>query len=493
MKCNEVFLIFPHQLFQELPQINDSIPFILIEESLFFNQYPFHKQKLAFHRASMKAYEHFLNNQGKQTTYINAIEYEADIRILIEKYSIEGVKTIHIYTAHDNWLNKRINNSCVKNGIKIIEHSSSYFINTEAENKAFFKNKKKFFHADFYIQQRKKLNLMVDKDQQPEGGKWSFDEENRLKYPKGKTPPKLCFKSDLEYYQEANIYINTNFENNPGEQTNNWNYPCTHEESKKWLNIFLEQRFEEFGPYEDAIVSNEDVLHHSVLSPLINVGLLTPLETVEAIIDHTRLHHIPLNSQEGLIRQLIGWREFINAVYQQNGTKMRTTNYWNNTRSIPSSFWDGTTGIIPIDTTIKKVLKSGYCHHIERLMVIGNFMLLCEFDPDEVYHWFSSLFIDAYDWVMVPNVYGMSQFADGGIMATKPYISGSNYLLKMSDYPNGKWQEVWDGLFWNFMNKNRNFFLNNPRLSMLIHTFDKMPIDKKQKHLEIAQNWLVKL
>jgi deoxyribodipyrimidine photolyase-related protein len=143
-----------------------------------------------------------------------------------------------------------------------------------------------------------------------------------------------------------------------------------------------------------------------------------------------------------------------------------------------------------VDATIRKVLKTGYCHHIERLMVLGNFMLLCEFDPDEVYRWFMELFIDAYDWVMVPNVYGMSQFADGGLMATKPYISGSNYLMKMSDYKKGGWQTVWDGLFWRFMHTHRAFFLQNPRLGMLVRTFDKMPETKRQSHLIQAQTFL---
>ena len=195
-------------------------------------------------------------------------------------------------------------------------------------------------------------------------------------------------------------------------------------------------------------------------------------------------------STEGFVRQIIGWREFIRAIYQLQGTQERTTNYWKFTRKIPPSFWDGTTGIEPIDTVIKNVLKTGYCHHIERLMVLGNFMLLCEFDPNEVYRWFMEMFVDAYDWVMVTNVYGMSQFADGGLMATKPYISGSNYLMKMSNFKKGDWQPVWDGLFWRFMHTQRKFFLQNPRLGMLVHTFDKMDSSKRETHLKNAEDFL---
>jgi deoxyribodipyrimidine photolyase-related protein len=160
---------------------------------------------------------------------------------------------------------------------------------------------------------------------------------------------------------------------------------------------------------------------------------------------------------------------------------------------MPQSFYTAETGILPIDETIKKVLKDGYCHHIERLMVLGNFMLLCEIHPDAVYQWFMELFIDAYDWVMVPNVYGMSQFADGGLFATKPYISGSNYIMKMSNYPKGDWQEVWDALFWRFMHRQRTFFESNPRLGMLVRNLDRMDNNKLSHHLAVGDEFLKKI
>jgi deoxyribodipyrimidine photolyase-related protein len=270
-------------------------------------------------------------------------------------------------------------------------------------------------------------------------------------------------------------------------------YPVTFQASTQWLDEFLERRFEDFGAFEDAILTQESVLHHSVLSPLLNVGLLTPQYVIEHSLRYASANGIPMNSVEGFVRQIIGWREFVRAVYEAQGSRQRTTNYWGFTRKIPPSFWDGTTGIEPIDSTIRKVLSTGYCHHIERLMVLGNFMLLCEFDPDEVYRWFMEMFIDAYDWVMVPNVYGMSQFADGGLMTTKPYISGSNYLMKMSDYRKGEWQTLWDGLFWRFMHVQRDFFTQNPRLGMLVRSFDKMPSEKRQKHCDIANEYLSSL
>lgn len=186
----------------------------------------------------------------------------------------------------------------------------------------------------------------------------------------------------------------------------------------------------------------------------------------------------------------MGWREFIRGMYEVKGNYSRTTNFWNFNRKIPKSFYDGTTGIEPVDETIKRILKTGYCHHIERLMVLGNFMLLCEFDPNEVYRWFMELFIDAYDWVMVPNVYGMSQFADGGTFATKPYLGGSNYIKKMSNYSGGDWEPIWDGLFWRFIDKHQIFFKENPRTAMMYFSLNRMSEEKRKEHIKNANSFL---
>ena len=287
----------------------------------------------------------------------------------------------------------------------------------------------------------------------------------------------------------AKKYVTKNFSENYG-NIDDFIYPINFEESEKWLQDFLKNRFEKFGVYEDAIVAKENFLQHSILSPMINIGLLTPQHVIDAALDYATKNNISLNSVEGFVRQIIGWREFIRIVYEREGGKQRTTNYWGFERKIPASFWSGNTGIEPIDNTIKKLLKTGYNHHIERLMLLGNFMLLCEFNPDETYKWFMEMYVDSYDWVMVPNVYGMVQFADGGLMTTKPYISGSNYVLKMSDYKKGKWGEIWDGLFWRFMHVHRSFFLKNPRLGMLVNMFDKMPEEKQKNHLRNAEKFL---
>jgi deoxyribodipyrimidine photolyase-related protein len=489
-KMASVFLIFPHQLFKDISLLKEVECVYLIEEYLYFSQYKFHKQKLVLHRASMKYYENYLQKHGINVNYIQSTNKQHDIRILLDEIHTE---TVEYYDVCDNWLDKRIVMSCAKNNIKTKEYPTPLFINSKKDLHDYFGTKQKYFQTDFYTQQRKKLNILVDENGKPKGGKWSFDAENRLKYPTNKVAPKIEFPIINDFYKSAIEYVEANFPNNYGIISLNFIYPTTHNESESWLQQFLETRFKEFGDYEDAIVDTEKTLHHSILTPMLNIGLLLPMQIVNAAIAFASENNVPLNSLEGFIRQIIGWREFIRGVYIYKGTEERTSNFWKFKKQIPSSFYTANTGIEPIDATIKKLLQTGYNHHIERLMILGNFMLLCEFHPNAVYKWFMEMYVDSYDWVMVTNVYGMSQFADGGIMATKPYISGSSYVLKMSNYKKGNWYLIWDALFWNFMNKHRHFFLSNPRLGMLIKTYDKMSDEKKQGLNEIAIKYFMNL
>jgi deoxyribodipyrimidine photolyase-related protein len=486
-------LIFPHQLFEEQPVISDGVIVYLVEEYMYFRQYPFHKRKIAFHRSSMKQYESWLLTQNVAVKYISSTEESSDIRQLIPYLKAIGITEISYVDTTDFLLEKRIARTCEAEGIQTAKFASPMFLNDIDSLASKYAAKKKLFQADFYKQQRIQREILLEGNQLPLGGKWSFDEENRSKFPKNGLVPKLEIPGLDEHDLEAMAYTERHFSSNPGKLEGRIHYPTTFRGAKDWLQTFFEERFADFGTYEDAIVKDELVLHHSVLTPMLNVGLLTPQFVLDEALKFAFKHHIPMNSLEGFVRQIMGWREFIRMVYELKGVEERTRNYWGFKRKIPASFWNGTTGIAPIDETIQKLLETGYCHHIERLMVLGNFMLLCEFDPNEVYEWFMVFFIDAYDWVMVPNVYGMTQFADGGMMSTKPYISGSNYLMKMSDYKKGEWQQIWDGLFWHFMDKQRNFFLSNPRLGMLIHTFDKMPIEKREAHLTNATNYLASL
>ena len=489
----QVSIILPNQLYKDHPAIHHKRPVYLLEEWHFFNQYQFHKEKLVLHRASMKFYEQFLKAQGVVVHYIESIETQNRIALLIDKLHANKVKQIHIVDPVDNWLLEKIISSCKKYGIELAIYDNPNFLNTINQVADFFSKKKTYFQTDFYTWQRKSRNILLEKDGKPLGGKWTYDADNRSKFPKKEAAPKLPSAPPNNYISEAVSYIQKNYPNNYGSVNEHHLFAINFDDTEKWLEEFLQDRFEKFGIYEDAIVAKEYVLQHSVLSPMLNIGLISPQQIIDQAITFSNKNNVPLNSLEGFVRQIIGWREFIRIVYEREGSKQRTTNYWKFTRKIPASFWKGTTGIAPIDITIKKIIATGYCHHIERLMVLGNFMLLCEFDPNEVYKWFMEMFIDAYDWVMVPNVYGMTQFADGGLMTTKPYISGSNYLMKMSDYEKGEWQPIWDGLFWRFMHEHRTFFLSNPRIGMLVHTFDKMSTDKQKTHLDNANNFLIEL
>jgi deoxyribodipyrimidine photolyase-related protein len=490
---NSAFLIFPHQLYQINPVLQKDSKVYLIEEALYFKQYQFHQQKLVLHRASMKFYEQFLIKKGFDVQYINHNHKQSDCAILIANFATEGIENIHIVDVIDNWLMKKINTACKRHALKLNVYDSPNFLNTNTAVSDFFSKRKTYFQTDFYTWQRKQRGILLESDGKPVGGKWTFDAENRAKFPKKEIVPSLPLPLENEYLKEAKEYVQKYFPDNYGDTNGPHLFATNFEDAENWLDEFLRSRFEKFGIYEDAIVAKETVMHHSVLSPMLNIGLLSPQQIIDKALTIGQEKNIPLNSLEGFIRQIMGWREFIKIVYEREGSKQRSTNYWQFTRKIPASFWTGTTGIPPIDSTIHKILKTGYCHHIERLMVLGNFMLLCEFDPNEVYKWFMEMFVDAYDWVMVPNVYGMTQFADGGLMTTKPYISGSNYLMKMSDYEKGEWQSTWDGLFWRFMHEHRSFFLKNPRLGMLIGTFDKMSPEKQSTHLNNANAFLQNL
>ena len=421
-----VGILFPHQLFEETLFISKCDTIYFVEEYLFFKQYNFHKQKIAFHRASMKFYESYLLSKNINVIYVDSFSEISDLRELIRYFNSIGIKELEYIDTTDYLLQRRIEKACKTYSIRLNKHQSALFLNTPDEINSYFSERKRMFQTDFYKNQRLSRNILLEDSKKPIGGKWTFDDENRLKYPKGKTPPKVDAISVNDFYKEAIEYTQKHFPDNYGKLNSDYCYPTTFDESKKWLNDFLKTRFSEFGAYEDAIVSNQTFLHHSILTPMLNVGLLTPQFIIDETLQYASNNEIPLNSLEGFIRQIVGWREFIRAVYQLKGIEERTKNY-------------------------------------------------------------------AYDWVMVPNVYGMSQFADGGIMSTKPYISGSNYLMKMSDYKKGDWQQVWDGLFWRFMHTHRDFFLQNPRLGMLVKTFDKMLPEKQAIHLSNASNYLNQL
>lgn len=487
-------LILPNQLFKNHPLIHKSDAIFLFEDQLFFQdvQYPhqFHKKKLVLHRASMKAYEQWLSKKFRKVAYIN-YEQSKNLKNLKDYCEEQHIEQINIAEINDSILKKRLNTFTQSNNIQLTIFPSPGFLNSVEYNVRFFKQKKHFYHNYFYIDQRKKHDILINNDE-PAGGKWSFDQENRKPMDSSNTIPTIPMIKTGNHLKEAITYVENNFSPNPGQLTGFF-YPYTFDQADHWMNDFFIHRFNNFGSYQDAISKKEPFLYHSLLSSSLNIGILTPLQIINNATKYMNTYNIPLNSMEGFIRQIIGWREFMRAVYLLRGNQQRSMNFFKHTYPIPQEFYTAETEIKPVDTVIQRILSTGYAHHIERLMILGNFMLLCEIHPTAVYQWFMDMFIDSYDWVMVPNVYGMSQFADGGLMTSKPYISSSNYILKMSDYSKGKWCPIWDGLFWRFIDKHQDFFKKNPRMRMLVSYWNKMAKNKKKKKINVAESYLSNL
>lgn len=459
----KIFILYPNQLFKNLSNlVNKKV--LLIEEPLFFTQYDFHIQKLILHRASMKFYETYLKQNNILVEYFEDESY-------LEVYKNEEV---FIYELFDNYLEKKVYKNF--SNISIIKNPN--FINP--------KDKNKFLHK-FYINRRKELDIFMQNGK-PLFDKYSFDEDNRKKLPKDiKIPPTLAYEN--EFVKEALTYCKK-FKS--VRVCENFYYPTTFDEANIELNYFLKEKFENFGSFQDAITKDikQNFLFHSNISSSLNIGLLDLTEVINKIVNFDA----PYNAKEGFIRQIIGWREFMLRVYEDNGVALRNSNFFEFKNPMPKKILEAQSGIKPLDDAILKLELTAYNHHIERLMILGNIFLLLEIKPNDVYEFFMKNYIDAYDWVMVGNVYGMSGFSDGGSVTTKPYISSSNYLLKMSDYDkNESWCKILDALYWKFLHKYSHKFEKNPRMKMQIALLNKMPKEKLENYLLIANDFLQNL
>lgn len=481
-----VTLIYPHQLFTPAahPALDLARPVYLVEESLLLTRNPIHRTRLVLHKLSLDAYERELTVAGYTVTRLT-IHDHATPDTVWRRLQDDGVTTVHVVDTTDDELERALQNSALTR----VWYDSPLFFLSRAEALERYHASKRHM-ARFYQAIRTDYDILLEADGTPVGGRWSFDDENRKSLPHDITLP-----SDLAAFGNAETEAAITWADTvPAEQygvATCW-LPYTHAGAERWLDDFLSERFAQFGPYEDALTTTHTRLFHSVLSPLLNIGLLTPRQVLEAALAYAQAHDVPHNSLEGFVRQIIGWREFIRASYENDGRTMRTSNFFSHTRPLPDGIWDGTTGVTPLDHVIHTAHHLGYTHHIERLMVVGNFLLLTRTDPTEVYRWFMGMYVDAYDWVMVPNVYGMSQFADGGSFATKPYISGANYLRKMSDYPRGEWEALWTGLYWTFIEDHEPIFAANHRLAMMPRLLARQTPETRQEHRHLARPWITR-
>ena len=475
----EVSIIFPHQLFEDNPCIDKHRRVFIVEDDLFFTYQPFHKMKLIMHRASMKFYADFLMNKGYKVTYVDASDYQNLPQFFKRCFDGEEVKKVYFVDPVDFLLSKRIEKAAKLANLNLEKYESPLFLNTLSLNDDHLGPEKEHYRmGDFYKKQRLHFDILVQNNK-PIGGAWSFDKENRKSLPKSYTASFPNFPAKNHYVTRAKEYVEKHFSNHPG-STEHFLFPITFDDARELLENFLNFRFHDFGPYQDALSDSQPFLNHSMLSTAMNIGLLPPSFVVDRALEYAAENEIPLSSLEGFIRQVIGWREFVRAMYERHGVKARTTNFWKHSRKMSALHFSQ---IQPLQAAHEKALKYGYTHHIERLMVLGNFFLLSEIDPDEVYNYFMTYYMDAYDWVMVPNVYGMSQFADGGLLATKPYISSSRYLQKMGAKKDPEWNAIWDGLYWRFLYKHLEFFKSNHRTLPMTFHFNRMKEEVLNKHL----------
>ncbi|MBC7428806.1 MAG: cryptochrome/photolyase family protein [Bacteriovorax sp.] len=491
---SELFIIFGDHLFP-INFFKDfkSHKFLMIESYSICEHFKYHKLRLAFILSAARHKYLELKNSGYKIDYIHLQDHSRSKSYIdrLKQYCLSNkITKIHAFEKEDKFFHKMLNQFATDNAIELVLYRSPAFLNDRDSFKTYLSKHKRPFMKNFYEDSRKKFNILIDKNRNPVGEKWSFDDENRSKLKKTTIVPDIKIKQPDKITLDVIALINKDFPGHPGEllsDGSNFIFPVSRDEALLWLEQFLIKRFKDFGEFEDAISSQHDFLFHSLLSPLLNFGILTPKEVVARSLSFAEENNTPINSLEGLIRQIIGWREFVRGIYHEFSDIQDERNFFNHKRKLNASWYDATTGIDPVDCAIKKVTKYAYLHHIERLMVMSNVMLLCEVDPREVHRWFNEMFVDSLDWVMGPNVYGMGQFSDGGIFATKPYICGSNYIIKMSDYKKGEWSEEMDALYWSFIDKNREFFNKNPRLSMMVNLFDKMSDEKKKNHLMLAE------
>ncbi len=487
-----MLLVLGNQLFapEHLEPHRDAIVYLAEDHGL-CTYVRHHQQKIVLFLAAMRGYRDELLAAGFDVFYDHLQSPDDDDyeTRLDERVVAEGVRELRHFEIEDRAMERRIHEYAERRGLKRVELPSPMFLCSREQFSDYLDQSSRPFMADFYRRERKRLGLLVNTDGKPDGGRWSFDEDNRKKLPRSVTPPDVEPGDMSPQLREVIDLVEDRFADHPGVASEFW-WPVTREGARRWLDEFLDERFADFGPYEDAISKRSSTVFHSLLSPLINIGLLTPREVLDAGLSRVRAKEIPLQSTEGFIRQVIGWREFIRGIYRHYDDSQSSANHWSHERRLSSAWYDGSTGIPPLDDTIRDAQALGWTHHITRLMVAANLMTLAEIHPQEVWRWFMEMYVDSSEWVMGPNVYGMGTFSDGGVFATKPYICGSNYLRKMSDYPAGDWCDTVDGLYWRFIDKHRDFFAGQPRLALMPRALERLTEDRRTRIFSAAEHFL---
>ncbi|MDD9950888.1 MAG: cryptochrome/photolyase family protein [Zetaproteobacteria bacterium] len=482
-KEKSILLILGDQLFplENIQQIQPDYIFMAEDYGL-ASQVQHHKQKIMLFFAAMREYATGLRHASLTVIYESLQEGSLTDKLQHHAQRLK-VESIHHFRVDDQPFRTHLQQSLSQ--YQLTEHPSPKFMVSPTKFTAYLQAHKRPFMKSFYEHIRRDFDILMEHGK-PCGGKYSYDSENRKKLPKGEKIPPRWFPPESETIQAVRTLVHTHFAKHPGD-TESFIWPVTRAGYLRSLDAFIAQHLEKFGPYQDALSCRDPFLFHTLLSPGLNLGLITPQDILVRLQPYTSQYPTRLSSAEGLLRQIIGWREFVKGIYDHYQEQMETGNYWGHQRKLQSCWWEGTTGLPPLDDIIHKSTRYGYAHHIERLMVMANIFNLLGVHPQEAYRWFMEMYVDSAEWVMQANVYGMGLMSEGGIFATKPYICGSNYIRRMSDYTPGPWCDVFDGLCWNFIGKHQEKFRRNPRMAMMVRMYEKLDPDKLAKITRAAE------
>lgn len=461
---------------------------------------PHHPKKIALVLAAMRKFAANLEAEGWQVAYArldesdNAGSIPGELLRRAEAFEAEEV----IATTPGEW---RLIAALDDLPLTLHQHPDDRFLCSRSEFADWAEGRKELRMEWFYREMRRKTGLLMEGDD-PAGGSWNYDADNRKPASDDADPPEpLSFAPDDTVDQVLDL-VEERFGGHFGD-LRPFGFATDRKQALKVLDHFIEHGLPKFGDYQDAMLRGEPMLWHAVISPYLNIGLLDPLEVCQRCEQAWQDGKAPLNATEGFIRQIIGWREFVRGVYFLEGPDYARRNALNHQRGLPDLYWGGETRMACMAEVVAQTRKYAYAHHIQRLMITGNFALLAGIDPAEVHEWYLSVYADAYEWVEAPNTVGMSQFADGGIVASKPYVSSGNYIAKMSNYcrdcaydvkaKSGETACPFNLLYWYFIDRHRDRFEDNPRMKVIYRNWDKRDADDRAQILREAEAWLDQL
>ena len=483
--------------------IDDTVNYVMMEVRTETDYAQHHIQKVVGFFSAMRSFAAELQSKKHKVIYIhlndknNLQSFEKNLDALLN----QGNYTQFEYQLPDEYrLDVLLKNYCNQLLIPYSVYDTEHFFSKREELGNFFEGKKMFLMESFYRAMRKRHNVLMEGDK-PATGHWNYDGENRKKLPKNhKLTPPLVFNNDVSKIV-AKIK-DTDISTIGSIDAANFVWPINREQSLALLDFFVAEFLPLFGSYQDAMTPNEWSLYHSRISFSMNVKMISPKEVIDRAIQEweNRKDEIEYNQLEGFVRQIIGWREYMRGIYWLKMPEYASLNFFNNTEKLPDWFWTGKTKMNCLKDAITQSLEYAYAHHIQRLMITGNFALLAGVHPDEVDAWYLGIYIDAIEWVEITNTRGMSQFADGGIVGTKPYVSSASYIDKMSHYcgscfykkalKTGEKACPFNSLYWNFYDKHEDKLSKNPRIGMMYNVWRKMKPEDKSALLEQADYYL---